>query len=948
VPFFAARKLINLMRKFILLFILFITSLSYAQSTGSVGGILTDKEYNNEPLAFANVLIKGTTKGTTSDIDGLYSIQNLEAGSYTVIFSFVGYETIEIIANVVAGKVTEINVPMSASAASLDEIVITTTTKRESETALLLEQKKAVAIQVSIGAEELSRKGVSDAAGAVAKISGVSQQEGTSNVYVRGLGDRYLNTTMNGLSLPSNNINNKNIDLNLFSSDIIENISISKAYSAKFYGDFSAGNIDITSKDYTGQGFFDIALSSGTNTRAIDKDFLRNEGTGYLGDYARYNHNPFAVILSHGPDPVQVKAPINIGVSLSGGKSFTFKDDSRLSLFLTASFDNSFEYRDGIVADYTAGYNKLFPDSEEYNYSTTSTAMATAIYKINNENKLKYTSLFINSSNDQVGFYGVGGQGVLYDFSDEPSGYFQSNYQFNQDIVLVNQLTGEHNSGKLKLDWGIGHNKVFAHEPDRTRFSLLNYDNLLDNDPSTSPNFAQNNNFNNQRYFQNIEDEELNSRLSLDYKASESFKIIVGYDGKSRERIFDNSRYGYKNINTNAYTITNSSSLNDLFNLQNFADGLYQTHVFNPISPDKEITQTNFPGKLENTYKGILDIYAGYLSLEINAGEKWLFVPGVRFENYAQRIEYNAINLRPDDLEFASANETFVLPSLNIKYSLNEDQNLRLTVSKTISFPEFKEIAPFVYEGISYRIGGNQDLLGTNSGVNLTDKSYSDIYNLDLKYEWFISKGEIFSIGAFAKQINDPINLVLAADATGTQRYFRTGEKAEVLGAELEIRKNLMTDENDETLLSAGLNFTYMHTEQDLYSSIEGSYGTSFNRATDELEGASPIIVNADLSFKPSISENFSPTANLVFNYSSDRIFSLGSGSVGNIIEKAVPKLDFILRNKIGKNTEINLSAKNLLDPSIETIRENTGDGDVILSSYKRGITLGLQFKYAF
>ncbi|MBP2834326.1 TonB-dependent receptor, partial [Aquimarina sp. U1-2] len=118
-------------------------------------------------------------------------------------------------------------------------------------------------------------------------------------------------------------------------------------------------------------------------------------------------------------------------------------------------------------------------------------------------------------------------------------------------------------------------------------------------------------------------------------------------------------------------------------------------------------------------------------------------------------------------------------PSLNVKYAITEDQNLRFAVSKTVSVPEFKEIAPFVYEGISYRIGGNQDLLGTRTGVNLTDKSYSDIYNLDLKYEWFISKSEVLSVGVFAKQINDPINLVLAADATGTQRYFRTGEKAE-------------------------------------------------------------------------------------------------------------------------------------------------------------------------
>ncbi|MCB0427976.1 MAG: carboxypeptidase-like regulatory domain-containing protein, partial [Mangrovimonas sp.] len=236
------------MKRLILIFALLFTVLTYAQKKGAIVGKLTDKEANNEPLAFANVLIKGTITGTTSDYDGLYALENLDPGTYTLVFSFVGYETQEVNVDVIADKVTEVNVAMGASAAALDEIVITTTTRRESEVALLLEQKKAVEIKQSIGADELSRKGVSDAAAAVAKISGVSKQEGSGNVYVRGLGDRYLNTTFNGLSLPSNDVNKKNIDLNLFSSDVIENISVSKAYSTNFYGDFAAGNVNITSK----------------------------------------------------------------------------------------------------------------------------------------------------------------------------------------------------------------------------------------------------------------------------------------------------------------------------------------------------------------------------------------------------------------------------------------------------------------------------------------------------------------------------------------------------------------------------------------------------------------------------------------------------------------------------------------------------------------------------
>ena len=239
--YFAPDKSNQHMRSIYILLLLVTTVFTAAaQEKGSIVGVLSDKEANGEPLPFATVQLKNTTQGGTTDFDGLYKIDNVETGTYTLVFSFVGYETLEIPdVSVESGKVTTVNAGLGASAATLDEVVITTTTSRESEVALLLEQKNAVSIQQSIGADELARKGVSDAAAAIAKISGVSQQTGGSgNVYIRGLGDRYLNTTYNGLSLPSNDIENKNINLDLFPSDIIQNVDVSKAYSSQFYGDF--------------------------------------------------------------------------------------------------------------------------------------------------------------------------------------------------------------------------------------------------------------------------------------------------------------------------------------------------------------------------------------------------------------------------------------------------------------------------------------------------------------------------------------------------------------------------------------------------------------------------------------------------------------------------------------------------------------------------------------
>jgi len=937
------------MRKFILALTLFTSLATFAQSTGSLAGKLMDKEYNNEPLPFANVIIKGTSTGTTSDMDGLYILNDLSPGSYTIIYSFVGYETQEIAVEIIASKVTNVDVTMGASAASLDEVVITTTTKRESETALLLEQKKAVEIKQSIGAEELSRKGVSDAAGAVAKISGVSKQEGSSNVYVRGLGDRYLNTTMNGLSLPSNDVNKKNIDLNLFSSDVIENVSISKAYSSKYYGDFSAGNVDISSKDYKGNGFFDAYVSTGFNTNAIDKDFVRSEGPGYFGYYGRYDHNPFAVVLSHGVDPENAGTPMNIGYGASAGKSFTFKNDSRLSLFATASFENSYEYRKGSAVDYTLTEKKAFIDNaEEYEYGTTTTAMASINYKIDSDNSIKYNSLFINNSSDKVGYFGIDGKGRSRDaILNTDEGFYQMNVQFDQTQMYVNQLLGEHTSGKFDVDWGFGYNYVFSKQPDRKRVSIENYHLALDNDTNTNPAFYSNVVFDNQRYFQNIEDNEYNGRINLAYNANDNVKINVGYNGRSKERTFNNIRYGY-DILDSGYGITDVNNLDSVFTLDNLNlndgdDGIYEIQVINPIP---NVSNVNRPGLYENTYTGNLNVYAGYVDAEIKSGEKWLFVPGVRLESFEQKIAFNVINLGNLGNSEITSKETFVLPTLNVKYALTEDANLRFSASQTVSIPEFKEVAPFVYEDISTRIGGNPDLL---------EKGYSKILNIDLKYEWFFSKNEILSVAAFTKEIKDPVNLVVGADATGTQRYFRTGDKANVYGLEVEIRKNLITNEDEDTKLSAGFNATYMHTTQDLYENIDGAfYDVSFTESEEALQGASPLILNADINYSPTFG-NYKPTANLVFSYFSNRIDALGSGQLGNVIEKGVPTLDFIWKNKVNDKLEINLSAKNLLNANIDYYRETTL-GDISVNSangkgvtdYKRGMDLGLQLKYKF
>ena len=244
------------MKKILFITLLALSQFINAQDKGTLKGLLTDKETNNESLPFANIIIKGTAIGTTSDFDGNYFLK-VPAGNHIVIFSFLGYKEVEKSFSIKDGETITINQLLSAEeGVALDDIIIKTSSSKESASALLIDQKKAVVIKESIGAQTLAKIGISNAANATTKISGVTKSESSGDIYIRGLGDRYLSTTMNGLPIPSDDVNNKNINLNLFSTNIIKNVGISKTYTTSSYADQGSGNVDVNSKEYPFFPFF--------------------------------------------------------------------------------------------------------------------------------------------------------------------------------------------------------------------------------------------------------------------------------------------------------------------------------------------------------------------------------------------------------------------------------------------------------------------------------------------------------------------------------------------------------------------------------------------------------------------------------------------------------------------------------------------------------------------
>ncbi|MBD0831492.1 TonB-dependent receptor [Aestuariibaculum sediminum] len=921
------------MKKFALLLMLLATTITFAQTTGSVVGKLTDKEYNNEPLAFANVIIKGTTTGTTSDFDGLYKLDNMQPGNYTLIFSFVGYETQEIPVTVVAGKVTEVNVPMGASAASLDEVVITTTTKRESETALLLEQKKAVEIKTAIGAQELSKKAVSDAADATLKVTGVNKQEGSSKIYVRGLGDRYNSTTLNGLPLPSNDPRNKNIDLSLFSSDIIESVGIGKAFSSYMSSDVAGASIDIVSKATSEKSLFKVSLSSGANTQTTFKDFKTIDGANWFGINPDTHHkvrNLNTYSFDNSFTPNSGTANPNMGLSVNYGRKIILSDESNISFFLVGSFDNKYAYQEGtsdaivdIYDDGSLNVGSIF-DTKTYSYNASKMLMGNLSYKINNNHKLSYNHLFVHSNSQKIEDF----LGTTPDIGRPDDDNRLVNLVLQTEIqnkLFVNQLMSEHKFGEsYDVNAAVSYNAIYNDEPDRRKNTFI-----INNDTNTTR-ISQNAVRDNSRFYGNLFENSIAGNLNAVRYLGERYenkgKITLGYNGSVTDRKFDGIYFDHNFTNPRT-TFVDVNDLDATFNQTNLDNDVFGVETSRGRNSDDPETY------LPQLYDATKTIHAAYIDAVYNFSDKFTANVGLRAEDIKMDVEWDTNISFPgfSNNSQIALDKQYVLPTLNLKYQLNDKINLRASGSMSYTYPQFKEIAPFTYEGINYQESGNPALLP------------SDNYNGELKFEMFPNKSELISIGVFGKLIQNSINRLERNSAIERDFTFDNSGDATVFGLELEGKVDLFAVESDDDKsqnLSLGGNATLMNTKLKF-----NTENTLFNYTGDSsaLEGAAPFTINADVSYRFKVNEK-ETMSTLVFNYQSDKVYSIGTNFKENIVEKGVPLLDFVFSHKFNKNLGVKFNAKNILNPSFERYRDIPEK--LTMNSYKRGTSFSVGIAY--
>ena len=261
-----------------------VTAFGFAQKA-SMKGIITELvDGKSQGVPFANVAILEGFVGTTTDFDGNYVIEGITPGTKTLVVSFIGFkpDTQKIV--ITPGQLLLKNVTLGQNSEMLKEFEVTAKQNRESVNVLLMDQKNASEIKQTIGAQELSKKGASDVAAGLSKVTGVTIVAGR-DMFVRGLGDRYNMATFNGGAIASPNPDLKVIPLDIFPTDVVQSLSIDKVFVPRYFADYAGAKIDIVSKDYPEEAFFKVELGTSINSITTFKDFrTRKDGYNeYLG-----------------------------------------------------------------------------------------------------------------------------------------------------------------------------------------------------------------------------------------------------------------------------------------------------------------------------------------------------------------------------------------------------------------------------------------------------------------------------------------------------------------------------------------------------------------------------------------------------------------------------------------------------------------------------------------
>ncbi len=925
----------------------------FTLAQGTITGKMLD-ENSAEPLIFANVLIEGTTNGATTDLDGKYEI-TAPAGTYTIIASYVGYQDKRIEGVVVKNnEVTYLDIVLSDQALQLTEVVVTASVIERSENAILLLQKKSDKIQDGISSQEMSRYSLGSAASAMEKVTGATVTGG-KYVYIRGLGDRYSLSQLNGLIIPSTDPYRNGAQLDLIPSNLLENIITAKTFTPDQPGTFTGGNVDIRTKSFPEQFSLTVSTSLGYNAQNnfID-NFLTHDGgnTDYWGYddgsrarpellsdpkvqgvlntqtplIARLNvqgrGEEVAILADQAikaidnnfvPERKSTTFDHSFGISFSNKFNFLGKP---LGVILATSFQQNYQHLDRFQkANWqlrTLSSNVLdnLGDFEE----TLSTenpvvnGMAGVAYKFSPTQVISFNAIYNHSTDKASRFI----------FGERPDNIINPDFLEGRQLAfgereLINyQLGGEHVFEKLneaKVEWKVSLAQSSLEEPN-TRFFENQYNSDFDSYSIPASNI--------QRpfyFFRRLDDEQRDYKLDIElpFSQKKGNKFKFGTLITQKERDFTEFRYqieehiGY----TDPFENPEQYLSEDNLGIRNVEGGRYFLGNY--------LVDRTLP---ENNYSGTEDVTAFYGMLTLAITERFKTIAGARYEKTDIFVESQDEDKAPGEIE-----EENILPSVSLIYSLTPDMNLRAAYTQTLARPNMREIAPFVaYDPLTKEFFfGNPQL----------DKT--DIQNVDLRWEWFTKPGELFAISAYYKNFNNPI----------TQRYRRAPQpeiefinvdEAFLYGIELEIRKDLDFMSPSLKNFKFNTNFSLIKSEMDV-KAVQGL--EDLEPDSRPFEGQSPFILNVALLY---INPDNGVDATLTLNTVGDRLSRVGQEGTPDQYELGRSQLDFTFIKKFN-NLNVKLTAQNILNARYALSSEYF-DTDYLFYRFRRGVTFSLGLSY--
>ncbi|MFN6320811.1 MAG: outer membrane beta-barrel protein [Bacteroidota bacterium] len=909
---------------------------SYAQTVLVQGKVIN---LRNEPVAGATIKVEETNKQFSANVEGMFRVSLEEGKKYSLLVSSTGYNS-KLVSDIDANSLNEdLVIVLEPKVVSGEAIVIRSTRRQESTVALISFQKNNTSLSNGLAADFIKRTPDKNTGEVLRRVSGASIQDNRF-VIVRGLSDRYNSAMLNGALLPSTEPDKKAFSFDMLPAAMIDNIIINKTATPEYTGEFSGGLVQVNTRDIPTKRVFSVGIGFGYNNQSTLRDFTSNarnrfdwlgfdDGSRNLPDSfpktaqeyrtlgknaAGLNKQIELTKLFSGDayvEEVRTAEPIKNYV-ITYANTHSFKNGGQLGTLLSVNYRNARLMYNVGRAFYEADGKNVFEYNDQQNhYQVTNGAVLNLSY-VQKRSKISFKNIFNQFYEDN--YYSRTG----YNTNRLNDIRFYSSF-LNQRTLFSTQLEGEHQLTKtgIKFKWNgnggynwkkqpdlrsalyarrIGTNEAYEIDPDDTRRF---YSDLKDFSVGTTGQFI----------------------VPMSWGGKDKQTLKFGGSNLTRVRDFRSRIFRYNITNFNSFIASNANKdLIAAFRPTNMGISGYILEDF-----------TNN----QDRYFGASVLNAAYMMLD-NKFSDLRLVWGLRAENFQQLL---TSKIQTGERSVLLTKKWDFLPSANLMYSLNSKQNFRLSASRTVARPEFRELAPFAFFDYETNYGVKGD----------TSLRRSSVLNYDARYEWYPKSNESITIGAFYKDFTDPIEFRLdpASNADSRRYFYQNATSARTYGLEIEVRKGM-------EFLSPSLKNLFFFGNYTLTSSEvrfnDLSAGDKEITAARPLQGQSPYLINAGFQWT---SEKFN--ASLLYNRVGERLALVGNTEFPNVYERPRNQLDFQISKKIlSNNGELKLNIADMINNPFyfyENIDQSFAfkkGVDRMFSNYKPGTTVTLTFTYDF